>query len=605
MTILTESIFLDKLLADKQRLKLLSIAWRHDPDIDIHVISKLGPRPSEQDIATAWDLMLDTKLTELGEPDLMSDAKYKEWLTKLYVSGRHHSGKILEKLEDLESWHLLSLRNLLKPQHADLNRIQSFEILERIVNSYARVLDQIKAERELEKLKRNVQQIVLIDNDRFFVAIPLNYAACYNFNYTGHNSRYCTGASDGRGYFARYSKGGPIVTIIDKKNLTNKNGKWQLHPATGQFANSDQTVSGSSADRQFANQYPGLYKDIVTAMQDKSDDIQKASMMLSDRGGYNMSSVIKRFATEFPISYKSKPVAEQMLAEASNLLTQFKDLPGAAPMITGMLEKGRLSHDVKITTVPKLEIKNLRDKIRQSRGVDFVIFVRGTEDLGIITMGTYSNSAWVYQDKLITHSDDSIAHLLAFLKNYIGKVVDYSIAQSPIRAVQAVKDKRAIIKPRPESTDPHYIASILIAKLKPLITRNIERAIADIKGFINTLIKHSNYSKASVKIEALKRLESQLENIELTRTYDNDLVVSKMINAIHSAAMYHYPELTQGFDDRARNLHGNSYSAGTFSYRAVQRTDGLKQLMQDIKNGDTQKVGTILSFFRHELVKTR
>ncbi len=604
MTTLLESIFLDKLLSDKQRLKLLSIAWRHDPDIDIHVVSKLGPRPSEQDIATAWDLMLDKKLNELGEPDLIADSKYKEWLTKLYVTGRHHSDSLLNNLEHLESWYVLSLKNLLKPEHTDLNRIRSVEILEKIVNGYHAVLVKIKAERELEKLKRNVQQIVLIDNDRFFVAIPLNYAACYSFNYTGHNSRYCTGASDGRHYFTRYSSNGPIVTIIDKKNLTDKNGKWQLHPATGQFANSDQTITGASADRQFAKQYPGLYKEIVAAMQAKSADIQQASMLLNDRG-YNMPSIIKKFATEFPISYKSQPVAEQMLAEASNLLTQFRDLPGAAPMITGMLEKGRLSHDVKITTVPKLEIKNLRDKIRQSRGVDFVIFVRGTEDLGIITMGTYSNSAWVYQDKLITHSDDSIAHLLAFLKNYIGKVVDYSIAQSPIRAVQAVKDKRAIIKPRPESTDPHYIASILIAKLKPLITRNIERAIADIKGFINTLIKHSNYSKASVKIEALKRLESQLENIELTRTYDNDLVVSKMINAIHSAAMYHYPELTQGFDDRARNLHGNSYSAGTFSYRAVQRTDGLKQLMQDIKNGDTQKVGTILSFFRHELVKTR
>jgi hypothetical protein len=604
MTTLLESIFLDKLLSDKQRLKLLSIAWRHDPDIDIHVVSKLGPRPTEQDIATAWDLMLDKKLNELGEPELIADSKYKEWLTKLYVTGRHHSDSLLNNLEHLESWHVLSLKNLLKPEHTDLNRIRSVEILERIVSGYHAVLVKIKAERELEKLKRNVQQIILIDNERFFVAIPLNYAACYSFNYTGHNSRYCTGASDGRGYFSRYSSNGPIVTIIDKKNLTDKNGKWQLHPATGQFANSDQTVTSASADRQFAKQYPGLYKEIVSAIQAKSADIQQSSMLLSDRG-YNMPSIIKKFATEFPISYKSVPVSEQMLAEASNLLTQFRDLPGAKPMITGMLEKGRLSHNAKITTVSKLEIKNLRDKIRRGSSVNFVIFIRGTQDLGIISMGNYTNSAYVYQDTLLTQQDDSIAQLLTWLKQYIGKVVDYSIVQSPSQPVQNVRNKRATLKPRPETSDPQTVATILIAKLKPLIARNVERAIADIKGFINTLIKHSNYNQANEKIAILKNLENQLEHMQLTQTYDNKLVTAKMINAIHSAALYHYPELTQDFSDRESRIYTGGYNSDTVAYQPVLNTDGVKQLMKDIKNGDTQKVGTILSFFRHELVKTR
>lgn len=604
MTILTESIFLDKLLTDKQRLKLLSIAWRHDPDIDIHVISKLGPRPSEQDIATAWDLMLDKKLNELGEPDIMSDSKYKEWLTKLYVTGRHHSDTLLDKLEHIESWYVLSLKNLLKPEHADLNRIQSMEILERILNGYARVLDKIKAERELEKLKRNVQQIILIDNDRFFVAIPLNYAACYSFNYTGHNSRYCTGASDGKGYFTRYSSNGPIVTIIDKQNLTNKNGKWQLHPATGQFANSDQTVTGASADRQFAKQYPGLYKDIVTAMQAKSADIQKASMLLNDTG-YNMSSIIKKFATEFPISYKSQPVAEQMLAEASNLLTQFRDLPGAEPMITSLLKRGKLSHDAQVTTVPKLEIKNLRDKIRQGRTVDFMIFVRGTQDIGMLILGAGNDKAIVYQDQLIANQDSSVTQLVTWLKGYIGKIVDYTIVQNPSRPVNIAKSARARFKTRPETSDPQTIADTLIIKLKPLIARNIERAIADIKGFINTLIKHSNYNQANEKIAMLKHLEAQLEHMQLTQNYDNKSVTSKMINAIHSAALYHYPELTQDFNDRESRINTGGYMSDTIGYRSVRNTDGVKQLMQDIKKGDTQKVGTILSFFRHELVKTR
>jgi hypothetical protein len=603
MTTLLESIFLDKLLADKQRLKLLSIAWRHDPSIDIHVVSKLGPRPSEQDIATAWDLMLDKKINEIGEPDLIADPKYKEWITKLYTNGRHHSGTLLDNVNQLESWHLLSQKNLLKTEHTDLNRIRSIEILERIINGYHAVLDKIKAERELEKLKRNVQQIVLIDNERFFVAIPLNYAACYSFNYTGHNSRYCTGASDGRHYFTRYSSNGPIVTIIDKKNLTNKNGKWQLHPATGQFANSDQTVTGASADRQFAKQYPGLYKEIVAAIQAKSADIQQSSMLLSDRG-YNMPSIIKKFATEFPISYKSVPVSEQMLSESSEVLDQFKDLPGAEQIIKGMHKSGKLLHNQKLTTVDKLDVKGMRDTMR-NRGYTYYIFVRGTQDLGIIALG--SGKAYVYTDKLEQFNSNNFNELTSWLKTHIGKIVNYSYADNAHNAVTALKSKRERLKSKKSiSVEPELLAMFMISKLKPLIAKNIERAIADIKGFINTLVKHSNYGKLGDKVQMLKKLEEYLEKIEMTQDYNSSFIMSKMVNAVHAAALHHYPEIAGGLADgdrHAGNRYGYTVGTSQFSYRPVQDQAAVKQLLQDIKNGDTQKIGTILAFFRQELVR--
>ena len=220
MTTLLESQFLDKLLSDKQKLKQLAIAWRHDSTVDPEIVATLGPKISDEDIARRWSAMLDQKLNNLGEPEMLTDPKYKDWITKLYTTGVHHSSQIINRLPELEGWHLLSVRGLLKPQHTDLNRFRSADVLQRVIDGeYQSTIQKIKRERELEKLKKDIREIVLIDNDQFRVAIPLNYAACYRFNYTGHNSRFCTGASDGRGYFARYSDDGPIVTVIDSKNF--------------------------------------------------------------------------------------------------------------------------------------------------------------------------------------------------------------------------------------------------------------------------------------------------------------------------------------------------------------------------------------------------
>jgi hypothetical protein len=606
MTTLLESQFLDKLLSDKQKLKQLSIAWRHDSTVDPEIVATLGPKMSDEEIARRWSAMLDQKLNNLGEPEMLTDPKYKEWMTKLYTTGVHHSSQITSRLPYLEGWHLLSVRGLLKPEHTDLNRFRSADILQRIIErEYLSKLDQIRRDRELEKLKKDIREIVLIDNNQFRVAIPLNYAACYRFNYTGHNSRYCTGASDGRSYFANYSDDGPIVTVIDKKNVNKADGKWQLHAASSQIANSTQQIAGASADRKFAQLYPGLLKQILAAMQARAEEIRTASIpLVGDDSGYDMPKVIKSFAKQFPNSFKSEPVDEQTLLESSTVLTQFKDLPSAEKMILPMHKAGRLPHDTKLFNTTKLDVKRLRDKIRHGEGVSFVIFVRGTQDLGILTMGVYINSAYVYQDNLIKKESKSIGELVDWLKTYIGKIVDYSIAQSPSVAVQRVKVKRERLKPLPQTTAPFDIATTFINKLKPLVVRNLERAVADIKGYVNTLIKSSNYDRAANKIAILKQLEKKLEDIEATGNYDDTYIMSKMLNAIHAAALYHYPEHgEQGFQDRPATVYPGFRSSGSVTYTPLRDTTGVKQLMTDIARGDVKKVGTVLAFFRDELVK--
>jgi hypothetical protein len=50
------------------------------------------------------------------------------------------------------------------------------------------------------------------------------------------------------------------VSIIDKDNIDEVNGKWQMHAPTGQMNNGNQSLSYTSGDKKFAELFPGLLK---------------------------------------------------------------------------------------------------------------------------------------------------------------------------------------------------------------------------------------------------------------------------------------------------------------------------------------------------------
>ena len=303
-------------LKDPKMVKMLSIAMRHDGTLPKDRVAKLGPKPSDDEIVKLWSDLLDSSLSSTDYGNLSADGKFDEWLTRMYVNGVADFEDINGEGGDaLGAWKALSIRGKLAEKHQDFNKFKNLRQIQQIVQSrdYRDELRRIKDAEVIEKHKREKKETTLIDDERFLITLPYNYGACYSFNNAhGYNASFCTGSSTGQRWFERYSPEGPIISIFDKQNQDDENGKWQMHAPTGQMNNGNQSLSYSSGDKKFAELYPGLMKEIIAAVKSKAEEI-KANSVDIVRGGYDVNAAIAEIKSKLPASYaseKEEPEAE-------------------------------------------------------------------------------------------------------------------------------------------------------------------------------------------------------------------------------------------------------------------------------------------------------
>lgn len=300
----------EKILKDPRMAKMLALAVRHDHTFPGPALARLGPNPKDEDVVKLWSDLIDRTLSHTNYGDLSRDGKFDSWLTKLYLNHVNDYEEINGEGGDaLGSWKALSVRGLLDPVDQDFNRFQSISQLQKVVRKgkYAEALRKIADAEKLAAMKKDAKQIVLIDDDRYFVIVPLNYGSCYTFNNAeGAQGQFCTGSSSGLTWFNRYSSDGPIVSIIDKKNMNDKNGKWQMHTASRQLKNATQDYNAGQSD--FADLFPGLMKKIVGALSSHSEELKNASAQMGiSRGGWNIPDEIERIKRYYPTAYNSEP----------------------------------------------------------------------------------------------------------------------------------------------------------------------------------------------------------------------------------------------------------------------------------------------------------
>jgi hypothetical protein len=309
-------------IKDPKTIKMLGIAMRHDGTLPKSSIAKLGPKPDDESILALWSSMLDKSLSSTDYGDLSQDGKFDEWLTRLYINGAADYEDINGEGGDaLGAWKALSTRGKLKPVHQDFNKFKALRQIQQIVRDrdYQSELRRIKDAEVIEKHKREKKEVTVVDDARFLVVIPFNYGACYTFNNNnGYQANFCTGSSSGLSWFQRYSPEGPIISIFDKENPDNKDGKWQMHMPTNQLQNGDQDRRGDMRwnDERFAELFPGLMKQIVDGMTANAEDIKTSSQDIV-KGGYDVAAAVADIKKKAPLSYASKvgneeePEAEQ------------------------------------------------------------------------------------------------------------------------------------------------------------------------------------------------------------------------------------------------------------------------------------------------------
>jgi hypothetical protein len=296
-----------KILPDQKMTKMLAIAMRHDHTLPRVLVAKLGPKASDQDLVKAWSNLIDQSLMATNYGDLSRDGKFDAWLTRLYINHINNFEDINGEGGDaLGAWAALSKRGLLEPQDQDFNKFKSLGQLQRIIRkrNYYDALERIKDAEEIEKHKRTKKDVVLIDDQNFFVIIPMNYGACYTFNYSGHRSNFCTGGSSGLRWFENYAPKGPIISIVYKPNMNEADGKWQLHAPTNQLVNSNQEQRHNLHwnDKKFSELFPGLMKSICDSMLAKNEEINQMSKDILP-GGYDVPRAVQEIKDTYRVSY--------------------------------------------------------------------------------------------------------------------------------------------------------------------------------------------------------------------------------------------------------------------------------------------------------------
>ena len=309
-TELSEADIARKIINRSDLVKKLGIMFLHDETIRPRTYAtRIGPRPnravdSREDqkrqqeyftkILKFWSTTVDDSLRNTDFGNLSSSGAFDNWILQQYLKGDIVYANIISgELPDiLGRFQYLSQLGVLPERYRDINKL-NFDDIETLVRQrkYMEAISKYLDQKRLEKLRKQSNQIVLINNDRFLVTIPLNYGSCYVFNQGGGvQAHFCTGSSTGSRFFNQYSEDGPMILVLDKQNADSQEGKWQIHTPTNQVKNANQSVN--SAER-FNDTFPGLINEIITSIENHSSEISHAVLDLEDPTKNDPNSTVK------------------------------------------------------------------------------------------------------------------------------------------------------------------------------------------------------------------------------------------------------------------------------------------------------------------------
>jgi hypothetical protein len=273
---------------------------------------------------------------------------------------------------------------------------------------------------------------------------------------------------------------------------------------------------------------------------------------------------------------------ESHVDEASTSLNLITGQAGGKEVIQKLHKDMGLAHDQDYRQVEKISWSDLKDSYKGAW-----VIIQGSKGTGAIRArsGNYEALASV-GGEVQSASDGRGGNILDFLKTNIGKLQKFYVGKNS----STVSDKQRKRADQKKGLESEVNQETLIKKFKPLWTKAIVAAIADIKGHVANMIKNDAFDKARKKLNHIEGLQNGLEALE-SGSADVPGSVKGAINvAVLMAASHHYPEQT----GRISRGYGSSYSA--------DNSEGPRQLLKDIANGDQKKLGTVLGFFKRALI---
>jgi hypothetical protein len=273
------------------------------------------------------------------------------------------------------------------------------------------------------------------------------------------------------------------------------------------------------------------------------------------------------------------------LDEASSSISLVQNKPGAKQVMQQLHKTAGLSHNQEYKQIPKISWSDLKD-----RWPGGWVVVSGPKGTGAIRAKNKSYQALASTGgEVQSLQNDKGGNILDFLQGVLGgKWANYTyFIGTENKYASGKKDSRKQNSPEPKAMNQET----LLKKFRPLWVKATQAAIADCKGMVATMVKNDAYEKAERKISQLKSLETVLDTIESGDTDVPSAIKGAIGSAIAMAASHYYPDET---GEISRPRYGGGYSA--------ERSEGTTKLLQDLSNGDTKKLGTVLGFFKRSLI---
>jgi hypothetical protein len=273
------------------------------------------------------------------------------------------------------------------------------------------------------------------------------------------------------------------------------------------------------------------------------------------------------------------------LDEASSAMSLLGKTPGAQQVVKKLHSQDKLSHNQDFSKIQKISWSDLKN-----RWPSGWVLCTGPKGTGAIKArnGNYQAIASTGEEP-VGFQDAKGGNVLDFLQGKLGgkwEKYTYWIGTENKYASDKANSRKQN-SPEPKAMNQEA----LLKKFRPLWAKATQAAIADCKGMVATMVKNDAYEKAERKISQLKSLETVLDTIESGDTDVPSAIKGAIGSAIVMAASHYYPDET---GEISKPRYGGGYSS--------ERSEGTTKLLQDLSNGDTKKLGTVLGFFKRSLI---
>jgi hypothetical protein len=275
-------------------------------------------------------------------------------------------------------------------------------------------------------------------------------------------------------------------------------------------------------------------------------------------------------------------LCESIVFEDSTTMDLIKGLPGGQQVVKFLHQAKSLSHDQAYKQVEKISWNDLKDAYKGSW-----VIMKYPRGVGAIQQrgGSYEAVAST-GGEVEEFSDSRGGNIMDFLKEKLGGKPSVFYVGNDKGTVKDIKSKRA---GQNKNSAGGMTEEKLLQKFRPLWVRAATAAIADMKGMVGIMLKNDSFEKASNKLSQIKDLSNALSALES----DSESTPSAFKTAVNAAvvlsASHYYPDETGAINNTYRGMVPDNQT-------------GIQHLLRDISEGDTSKLGTILSFFKRSLM---